>query len=179
MNTTGYDDALTLPTEANLTAALRANAAEIARLAEALRRAEAERDAARIERNTARNFTKHLLVVMNTIAYEPIGHSEASHREVLDKITEMARKVLYDATHEKAVLSREKELEILLDDARADAERLADIADEMTRSYHDANHDGALIDYDRCTLPACVLTCASLAAHRGLGKGSAEQGVTP
>ena len=83
---------------------------EIERLTELLRASEralsnceAERNVARLERDTARNFTKQLLVVMNTIAYEPIGHSEASHREVLDAIVDMARKVLYDGATGKAV----------------------------------------------------------------------------
>ena len=32
-----------------------------------------------------------LLAVLKTIAYEPIGRSDASNRDVLDAITEMAR----------------------------------------------------------------------------------------
>lgn len=46
--------------------------------------------------NMARIIAEHdptadLLAALNTIAYEPIGHSEASLREVYDGIVEIAR----------------------------------------------------------------------------------------
>jgi len=97
---------------ASYLSALKSNSDEIARLAEALRAAEVERDNAlneraaawqdvhiyklaseimRAERDAARADAERLATVMNVIAYEPIGDSEASFRTVYESITEMAR----------------------------------------------------------------------------------------
>jgi len=85
------------------------HAAEAMHSRVAQQRLEAEQRTAKAleQRDAAREDANSLAAVMNVIAYEPIGDSEASYRTVYEAITEMARAALaaHRAATGKAVTS--------------------------------------------------------------------------